>query len=183
MRGAMLPQTWVVCGWPERESTNSWKRMSASTQRSRSSVAGRLAHQPDLLRELAEVGLGHPLERLREAEPLEREPDRDQDLAAPPRRRPRARRRRDRGRRRRGPRARAGGAPRAPGPGSCSARARSGPRSGARRPRSCPTTIASRSASSTRSRASCAARRSAAGRLVSAPAGCANDIVDNSGDG
>ena len=77
----------------------------------------------------------HPLERLREAEPLEREADRDQDLvhllvgdaehdgAAV------------RDTRRRGPRARAGAAPRAPGRGSCSARARSGPRSAARRRR------------------------------------------------
>ena len=43
-------------------------------------VPRRLAHQPDLLGELGEVALGHPLVRLREAEPLEREPDRDQDL-------------------------------------------------------------------------------------------------------
>ena len=62
MRGAMLRQTCVVCGCPERESTNSWKRMSASTQRSRSSVRRRLPHQPHLLGELAEVGVGHPLE-------------------------------------------------------------------------------------------------------------------------
>ena len=36
IRGAMLRHTWVVWGCPERESTSSWKRMSASTQRSRS---------------------------------------------------------------------------------------------------------------------------------------------------
>ena len=42
--------------------------------------AGALSHQPDLLRELPEVRVGHQLERLREAEPLERQADRDQDL-------------------------------------------------------------------------------------------------------
>ena len=40
----------------------------------------RLAHHPDLLRELGEVRVVHPLDRLREAELLERQADRDQDL-------------------------------------------------------------------------------------------------------
>ena len=40
----------------------------------------RLLHQPDLLPQLGEVLVGHPLERVREAVALEREPDRDQHL-------------------------------------------------------------------------------------------------------
>ena len=39
-----------------------------------------LGHHPDLLRQLGEVGVVHLLERLREAEALEREADRDQHL-------------------------------------------------------------------------------------------------------
>src|SRR5436853_267239 len=36
MRGAIAPQSWALCGWSERERTNSWKRMSASTAAIRS---------------------------------------------------------------------------------------------------------------------------------------------------
>ena len=42
--------------------------------------AGRLLHQPDLLAELGEVLVGHPLERPQEAVPLEGEANRDQHL-------------------------------------------------------------------------------------------------------
>ena len=54
--------------------------MSASTARSSSPLARRLGHRPDLLRELGEVGVVHLLQRLREAEALQRQPDRDQHL-------------------------------------------------------------------------------------------------------
>ena len=119
---------------PRGRARISWKRMSASTERCRSPCGG-LAHLPDLLRDLAEVLVGHLLDGLREAELLEHRGGSGQHLAAPPRPRRRARPRRDTGTRRRSPRARAGGAPRAPGRGSSSARARSAPRSAARRPR------------------------------------------------
>jgi hypothetical protein len=72
----MLRHTCVV-RLAEHESMNSWKRMSASTSAGRRSPP---PHQPDLLGELGVVGLRHALDRLREAEPLEREPDRDEDL-------------------------------------------------------------------------------------------------------
>ena len=64
-------------GAGEHELVEADVRLDAAQQIARASA---LAHLPHLLGELSEVGVGHSLSRLREAEPLERQPDRDQDL-------------------------------------------------------------------------------------------------------
>ena len=80
MRGAMLRHTCVVCGCPERESTNSWKRMSASTRRSSSPSRAPSAIIQTSFASSAKSASSICSSALREAEALEREADRDQHL-------------------------------------------------------------------------------------------------------
>ncbi len=81
MRGAMLRQTCVVCGWPERESTNSWKRMSASTEPEQLAFArAASAIVQTSFASSAKSASSICSSAFGEAEALEREADRDQHL-------------------------------------------------------------------------------------------------------
>ena len=76
----MVRQIWTVCGLPRARDHDVVEAEVGLDELEQVVRLRRLLHQPHLLAELGEVGVGHPVERVREAVALEREADRDQDL-------------------------------------------------------------------------------------------------------